>query len=146
MGIKSSIYEIEKILKTYNDYLIISLVDLETIKTKFKDFKVIELGQVLSKELTKINKDKRNLEVVKTMGCIFSEIDVSGIIVTNIDILFNPSYKLDIIKLFIQLSRNKTVIVQWPGKLESNNLVYSEPKYEDYKKYEINNYNIICLR
>jgi len=146
MGIKSSIYEIEKILKTYNDYLIISLVDLETIKTKFKDFKVIELGQVLSKELTKINKDKRNLEVVKTMGCIFSEIDVSGIIVTNIDILFNPSYRLDIIKLFIQLSRNKTVIVQWPGKLESNNLVYSEPKYEDYKKYEINNYNIICLR
>lgn len=146
MGIKSSIYEIEKILKTYNDYLIISLVDLETIKTKFKDFKVIELGQVLSKELTKINKDKRNLEVVKTMGCIFSEIDVSGIIVTNIDILFNPSYRLDIIKLFIQLSRNKTVIVQWPGKLDFNNLIYSEPKYEDYKKYEINNYNIICLR
>ena len=146
MGIKSSIYEIEKILKTYNDYLIISLLDLETIKTKFKDFETLELGEILSSELIKIDKNKRNIEVVKTMGCIFSKIDASEIIVTNIDILFNPSYRLDIIKLFIQLSRNKTVIVQWPGKLDLNNLIYSEPKYEDYKKYEINNYNIICLR
>ena len=146
MSIKCSLYEIEKVLKVYNDYPIISLLDLETIKTKFKDFETLELGEILSSELIKIDKNKRNIEVEKTIEYIFSEINANEIIVANIDILFNPSYRLDIIKLFIQLSRNKTVIVQWCGNLVSNNLIYSEPKYEDYKKYEINNYNIICLR
>lgn len=146
MSIKCSLYEIEKVLKVYNDYPIISLLDLETIKTKFKDFETLELGEILSSELIKIDQNRRNIEVGKVIEHIFSKINASEIIVANIDILFNPSYRLDIIKLFIQLSRNKTVIVQWSGKLDSNNLIYSEPKYEDYKKYEINNYNIICLR
>lgn len=146
MGIKSSLYEIDKILDSYNDYLIVNLVDLETVKTKFNDFEILELGEILSFELIKIDQNKRKIEVEKTMEYIFSEIKANGIIVTNIDILFNPSYRMDIIKLFIQLSRNKTVIVQWPGKLDSNNLIYSEPKYDDHKKHETNDYNIICLR
>ncbi len=146
MEVISNLDEIEKKLRTFNDYAIISIVDLETVKNKFNDFVVLELGEKLSYELIKIDQNERNRAVQKTMEYIFSESNTTKIIVTNIDILFNPSYRLDIIKLFIQLSRNKTVIVQWPGKLDSNNLIYSEPKYVDYKKYETNNYNIICLR
>ena len=146
MAIKCSIYEIDKVLKTYNYFLIVDLLPIETIKNKFKDFEIVSLGQALSRELIQIDKNIRNAEVEKVTKSIFSGINSNKLIVTDIDILFNPLYKLDVIKLFMQLSANKKVIVQWPGKLDSNNLVYSEPKYEDYKKYEIKNYNIICLR
>ena len=146
MAIKCSIYEIDKVLNTYNDFLIVDLLPIETIKNKFKDFEIVSLGQALSLKLIQIDHNIRNAEVEKVTKSIFSEINSNKLIVTDIDILFNPLYKLDIIKLFMQLSTNKKVIVQWPGRLDSNNFVYSEPKYEDYKKYEIKNYNIICLR
>lgn len=146
MGIKCSIYEIDKILNIYSDYLVVSFLPIETIKNKFKDYVIIKLGQTLSNELKQIDKNIRNTEVEKVMKRIFSEVYSNRVIVTDIDILFNPYYKLDIIKLFIQLSRNKTFIIQWPGKLDSNNLIYSKPQYDDYKKYEIKDYNIICLR
>lgn len=146
MGIKCSLYEIDKIMNAYNDYLIVSLADIETIKSKFQDFEILQLGQTLSYELIKIDQNRRNTEVERVIKGIFSKINGNKIILTGIDILFNPLYKLDVIKLFIQLSINKTVIVQWPGRLASNNLIYSEPKYDDYKKYEIKDYNIVCLR
>ncbi|MGD9567041.1 MAG: BREX-3 system P-loop-containing protein BrxF [Sedimentibacter sp.] len=145
MSIKCSLYEIDKLIDTYNDYLIISLVHIDTIKNKFNDYKILELSELLSSELIKIEQGRRSMGVENIMRNIFSSVNGNNIIVNNIDILFNPSYKLDIIKLFVQLSRNRTVLVQWPGRLDSNALIYSEPQYEDYKRYSINDYNIICL-
>lgn len=146
MGIKCSLYEIDKIINTYNDFLIVSLLPTESFKGKFMDFEILNLGQTLSRELIQVEKDLRDTEVENVTKRIFSQTYSNRIIATDIDILFNPSYKLDVIKLFIQLSRNKTVIVQWPGKIDSNYLIYSEPQYDDYKKYDIKDYNIICLR
>ena len=64
----------------------------------------------------------------------------------NIDILFNPDYKLDIIKYFVNLARTKQIIVQWCGIIENNYLMYSEQNYMDYVKYVIKDYNIACIK
>ena len=119
---------------------------LEDVKSIFKQFKILSLGEILSRELLKIDKKDRKFAVELILKRILSNINKQELIITDIDILFNPAYKLDIIKLFIQLSRNRKVIVQWPGKLDSQNLVYSSQEYEDYNRYSIRDYDIICLR
>ena len=145
MGIRVSLYEIGTILNSYNNFLIISLIPLEAAKNKFKSFEILRLGEVLSNELIQVDKGRREFEVENVTRQIFDRIGTSKIIVSDIDILFNPAYRLDIIKLFMQLARNKKMIVQWPGESNSEFLIYSELKYDDYKRYAINDYDIICL-
>jgi len=146
MGFICDLAEIEKLVEKKNDYIIISCMPLEDVKSIFKQFKILSLGEILSRELLKIDKKDRKFAVELILKRILSNINKQELIITDIDILFNPAYKLDIIKLFIQLSRNRKVIVQWPGKLDSQNLVYSSQEYEDYNRYSIRDYDIICLR
>lgn len=146
MGFICDLLEVKKIVEKKNDFLIISCISLEIIKNTFNQFKILSLGEVLSKELLKIEKNNRKFAVESILKQILSNIDKNELLIMDIDILFNPEYKLDIIKLFIQLSRNKKIIVQWPGKLDSQYLIYSTPEYEDYRRYFIKNYDIICLR
>jgi len=146
MGFICDLAEIEKLVEKKNDYIIISCMPLEDVKSIFKQFKILSLGEILSRELLKIDKKDRKFAVELILKRILSNINKQELIITDIDILFNQAYKLDIIKLFIQLSRNRKVIVQWPGKLDSQNLVYSSQEYEDYNRYSIRDYDIICLR
>lgn len=146
MGFICDLTEFKRKIEKKMHFIIISCIPLEAIKNTFKEFEVLSLGEVLSKELLKIDKNVRNSEVEKTLKQIITSINKDELIITDIDILFNPAYKLDIIRLFIQLSRNRRVIVQWPGKLDSQNLVYSSQEYEDYSRYSIRDYDIICLR
>jgi len=146
MGFICDISEVKRITEKKNDFIIISCIPLDIIKRMFNEFSLLSIGEILSKELLKFDKSNRNLVVETTLKQILAEIDKQELIINNIDILFNPAYKLDVIKLFIQLSRNKKIIVQWPGKLDSQYLIYSTPEYEDYRRYFIKDYDIICLR
>jgi hypothetical protein len=63
----------------------------------------------------------------------------------NYEMLFDPKYNLDIIRLFIDLSRRTRLIVKWCGTLDGDVLIYSEPGYEDYTRININNYDITVV-
>ena len=39
--------------------------------------------------------------------------------------------------------RNYSIV--WPGILKGNNLVYADYGYQDYKSYNITDYNVICV-
>ncbi|GHU72818.1 hypothetical protein FACS189450_11320 [Spirochaetia bacterium] len=45
---------------------------------------------------------------------------------TDFEMLFDPRYQLDILRLFYDISRKVRLAVQWPGTLESNTLYYAE--------------------
>ena len=145
MGFVISIYEFDKVTNEYNNFPVFNCTSVNIIKEKFKNYKNIALGELLSGELMKIDKEERNIIIEDKLEEILSFEKIDKLFITDIDILFNPNYRLDIIKLFVQLSRNKRFIIQWPGYFSSGYLVYSEPEYEDYKRYEIKEYNLICL-
>jgi len=65
---------------------------------------------------------------------------------TDYEMLFDPRYNLDVIKLFIEIARYNKLIIKWCGKVQNEStLVYSEPGYQDYTKYNINDYDIIII-
>lgn len=66
--------------------------------------------------------------------------------VKNLDILFNPEYKLNILNYFINLSRNRLIFIEWPGKLKSRKLEYSEINYPDYQRYNIDDHKIVVVK
>ena len=67
------------------------------------------------------------------------------ILLEDYEILFDPRYDIDAIKVFTELSRRQKVVVKWCGKLNGNSLEYATPDDKDYHSFKIQDYDIICV-
>ena len=68
-----------------------------------------------------------------------------SIYLQDYEMLFDPRYKLDVIRLFSEISRHNRLIVKWCGGFDGKSLTYAEPGYADYAAYKISDYNIVCV-
>jgi len=67
------------------------------------------------------------------------------VLLTDYEMLFDPRYKIDVIRFFYELSRRVKIIVRWCGTIDNNHLLYATPAHEDFHSYDIENYDIICV-
>jgi len=73
------------------------------------------------------------------LGSVVNEIN-GNLLLKNTDVLFNPDYGVDVIRLLLHIGRNRKLFVIWPGEVTSTRLTYSEPNRFDYGEYNINDY------
>lgn len=66
-------------------------------------------------------------------------------VISDFDVLFNPAYKLDVMMTLINVCKKKQFEVIWPGRYENGKLYYAEEGYQDYKVYDIANYDITVI-
>jgi hypothetical protein len=98
MGHILYIYEFNKLKGNLMNFTVFSLLSLETLKGKFYNYKHISLGELLSVELIKFEKEQRNLMIAHELEKILTRADSNKIIITDVDILFNPEYRLDVLE------------------------------------------------
>lgn len=93
----------------------------------------------LNKELSKllIRKQQANFpkEIIDWFSQRINEIEGESILLTDIDILFEPSFKLDPLVIFRQASRNKKLLILWPGEFRNNKLSYATPEHAHYRTW-----------
>ena len=122
--------------------LCVSRADFEKAITEAQ-FYTLSLNLPLAKALS--GKPAKELESGIT-GIVTSIMPKGkAIYLNNFEILFDPRYKLNVIKLFCEISRHNKLIVKWCGVLENGNLTFAEPGYKDYNKYKISDYQISCV-
>jgi hypothetical protein len=63
----------------------------------------------------------------------------------DFEILFDPRYRLDVIRTFGTIARSRKLVVKWCGNFDWDTLVYGAPEYPDYKRYPIVNYDVTCV-
>ena len=68
-----------------------------------------------------------------------------GVVIKDIDVMFNPDYKVDVLKILMASRKRKRYSVIWPGRCEDGKLIYGEEGFPDYKTYNIENYDITCV-
>ncbi|WP_195245442.1 BREX-3 system P-loop-containing protein BrxF [Clostridium celatum] len=138
--------ELDSKINKLTNGLILITNSFDKAEIKIQDYKYISLGESLSKKLIKNDKVIRNRKVKLELDNIILNNDNTSLVVDNIDILFNPEYKLNILKYFENVSKKKKIILVWPGNLDKNELVYSKLEFNDYKRYKIKDYNFILLK
>lgn len=67
------------------------------------------------------------------------------ILLTDFEMLFDPAYKLDTVKLLCDTARYKKIAVKWCGECRAGALIYSAHDYIDYYEYAIDD-KIICVK
>lgn len=68
-----------------------------------------------------------------------------GVVIRDIDVMFNPDYKVDVLKILMAARKRKKYSVIWPGKCENGKLIYGEEGFSDYKTYDVEDYDITCV-
>lgn len=124
----------------------IACLNSDRLLSFFKNHMWINVGLELSKALLDATQDDYTLTVPRLLRSLVSDAPGNQVVLDRIDILFMPAFQLDVINLFRQLDRNKSVVVIWPGCLEGKKLIYSKPDYPDYHIYDLSLYNnVICI-
>jgi hypothetical protein len=106
---------------------------------------VANINLDVSRQLLELPEKQRPLNVAKILDSIIKSKTKNTFIFKNIELLFHAALETDPMRLFKNISRNKTLIVAWNGFIEDNYLIYAAPGHPDYKKYLTNDLNIINL-
>jgi superoxide dismutase len=119
-------------------------VNKSLILSLTKDFDQLNLNEVLSKKLLEYEHNERKMFVVDELNKIIDSA-VSPLLISDFEMLFNPEYQIDVLKLFIMLNRRKKLAIVWCGEFEEGKLRFSEIDYLDYSSYDVIDYDITCI-
>jgi len=101
------------------------------------------LNHPLAKALLSLPEAERIVMVRETVLALIPR--RTAVYLVDYEMLFDPRYEIDVLKLFYEVSRRQKLIVKWCGRLAEQMLVYAEPGYPEYKQYNVSEHDIICV-
>ena len=142
--VKCSLTVIENIAKSNAPTIICNLSKRYLNNVLELSNETISLNLRLAQNLLKFQVDERADVVQNEVMNILTE-NRSSLLIKDFEMLFDPRYKIDVVKLISEVSRLRKVIALWPGTISENNLIYANAESPDYQVCNINNYDIICV-
>nr|MBQ4455500.1 BREX-3 system P-loop-containing protein BrxF [Clostridia bacterium] len=98
----------------------------------------------LAQKIVDMDNSRRSLQISKCFFEILSSLP-NDTIIKDIDVLFNPIYKIDVMTVLTSTYKYHHFSLIWPGEYADGKLVYSEKGYPDYKEFEVRKYDIILV-
>jgi hypothetical protein len=109
---------------------------------KFADWAKTEYSLTaisLNKEISKVLIGKPTAKfsriIIDWLTAKSEVMNENPVLITEINILFEPSFELDPLTLFKMVSRNNSLIVMWPGEYKNNFLIYAIPEHAHYRTW-----------
>lgn len=100
----------------------------------------INLNLELSKRLMDLTARQRTLQIQVLLDDVIAAAPGDIVLLDNIEILFDPALQQDPLRHFQSISRNRTVVVAWPGAVRRDDrgqasLIYAAPGHPEYRRY-----------
>ena len=102
------------------------------------------VNRFIATELVDLKPDRRTMQLEKCFVKVLETLPERPII-KDIDVLFNPAYKIDVMKMLSSAYKQKQFSLVWPGSYADGKLIYSEEDYPDYRVYEIKDYDVMYV-
>jgi hypothetical protein len=94
----------------------------------------IDLGSEMPPSVFDLPSRQRCVAAADRFGDLVRAVDDTAII-DGIEVLFHPDLMLDPLKLFQDNSRNRVLIVAWPGTFGRNELTFAAPGHPEFRSY-----------
>ena len=105
----------------------------------------VSLNKALAEELLKLRPRQRTMQMEKCLLEVLHRLPKNSV-VKDVDVLFNPAYKVDVLKVLISVYKQCPFRLIWSGTFKDGKLIYSEESYPDYQTYDVGEYDIICIQ
>ena len=102
------------------------------------------VSKPLAEALLACKPNRRSMKLEQIFNNVLDTLP-DGVVIKDIDVLFNPDYQVDVLKILMAARKRKRYSVIWPGRCEDGKLIYGEEGFPDYKTYNIENYDITCV-
>lgn len=108
------------------------------------DSEAISINVFLAEKLVKFQPNRRTIRLEQCFSQVIDTLP-DGVTIKDFDVMFNPEYKVDLLKLMIMVCKKKPFSIIWPGKCENGMLFYAEEGYKDYRMFNIEDYDVTCI-
>ena len=99
----------------------------------------------MAESLIKYTPKRRTLMIDKCFRQVLAELPENPVI-KEFDVLFNPEYKVDVLRMMATVCRTIPFSMVWSGRLKGSKLIYAEEGYQDYKEYNVADYDVTCIK
>lgn len=103
------------------------------------------VSKELADGLLACRSNRRSMKLEQIFNTVLDRYS-DDVTIKDIDVMFNPEYKVDVLKILVAARKRKRYSVVWPGRFEDGKLVYGEEGYPDYKVYKIEDYDITFVK
>ncbi|HEU5376557.1 MAG TPA: BREX-3 system P-loop-containing protein BrxF [Ktedonobacteraceae bacterium] len=95
----------------------------------------INLNLELSRRLVGLTVRQRSLQIPRLLNEIVEESRTQVVFLDNIELIFDNSLKQDPLRLLQGISRNRTIVASWNGRVEGEYLTYAQIDHPEYHRY-----------
>ncbi len=96
--------------------------------------RLVNLNLELSRRMLDLTERQRALRLSDLLDEVVGR-DDPLVLLDNIEILFDVSFEQDPLRLLQGVSRNRTLVAAWNGRLENGYLSYAAPEHPEYRRY-----------
>lgn len=104
----------------------------------------VSINLLLAEKLASCKPSRRTMRIESFLNQILSQFP-DGIVIKEFDVMFNPDYKVDVLKIMVDACKRKPFSIIWPGKCEDGRLFYAEDGYPDFKTFSVEEYDVTCI-
>lgn len=95
----------------------------------------VNLNLRLSERLLDVPSRFRQIRVLDLLRDLASEAPGDGLVLDNIELLFQRSLEQDPLQALLALSRTRVVVAAWSGAFAEGSLTYAAPGHPEYRHY-----------
>lgn len=104
----------------------------------------VSINKRLAEEIRKLKPTRRTMQLEKCFNKVLDSLP-DKVVIKDIDVMFNPAYRVDVIRILVESNKRHPFSLVWSGRYDDNRLIYSEEDLDDYKAFEISDYDIVCV-
>lgn len=106
--------------------------------------KAVSINIEMAKQLVTIKPNRRTMRMEQCFQQVLSSLP-DNVVIRDFDVMFNPDYAVDVLKIMSSAVKMKPFRVIWPGRYEDGRLIYAEEGCRDYKAFEISQYDMTVI-
>lgn len=95
--------------------------------------RVLNLNIELSRRLLDLTATQRELKFAQVVDDTLGRGD-SPVFLHRVEMIFDPAFRQDPVRLLQQMSRTRTVAAAWSGRVEGAFLTYAEPGHPEHRR------------
>ena len=105
----------------------------------------INLGLELAQSLVDVPPSRRPLAAADAMDGPVAAQHADVVAVDDIEVLFEPTLRLQPLDLLKQASRSVVLVVAWPGSSSGATLTYAEPGSPEYRTFDTTGLSVLPI-
>lgn len=109
------------------------------------DWPTLRIGDALPALLAPLPPRGRSRAALLEMRRMLQEAGLGPLLCLGVDLLFDPSIKLDPLSLFRDASRARDLVVAWPGQCDGGVLSYAVPEHAHHRVWPAPNAGVYML-